>query len=258
MAPASAAGQMPGVRNAVAVLQRLAGSARPLTAGALSRALGIPRSSTYLLLQVLIEEGLVVHVAEDHTYALGLGVFELGSAYLRHAPLEHIARPLLAALAHEVGETAQLGILSGSETIYLLKETPPHPTALITEVGVRLPAHLTASGRSMLAALPFKQVIAHFAAPGSLYRLTDHGPSSLRELRPLLREDAARGWSIEDGSVTDGITCIASAVRDRTGYPVASVVISFPSTRHADDLAPVADRVVAAARDVTHRLGTAV
>lgn len=247
---------MPGVRNAVAVLHRLAAGARPLSADALSRALGIPRSSTYLLLQVLIDEGLVVPVREDHTFALGLGVFELGSAYLRHAPLEHIARPLLARLARQVGETAQLGVLSGSETIYLLKEIPPHPTALITEVGVRLPAHLTASGRAMLAALPFKQVIAYFSSPASFHRLIDHGPRSLKELRQLLHADAARGWAMEVGSVTDGISCVASVVRDGTDYPVASVVISFPSARH-DDLGAMAAQVVITADELTHRLGAA-
>ncbi len=103
-----------------------------------------------------------------------------------------------------MGETAQLGVLHGNQTIYLLKETPPRPTALITEVGIRLPAHLTASGRSMLSVLPFKQVLAYFAAPGSFPRLTGSGPSTARELHQLLREDAARGWAIERGAVWEG------------------------------------------------------
>ncbi|MBO9626598.1 MAG: IclR family transcriptional regulator [Microbacterium sp.] len=248
-------GQLPGVRNAVALLHRLAASPRPLTAGALSRALSIPRSSTYLLLQVLEDEGLVRRMPEEHAYTLGLGAFEIGSAYLRHASLEHLARPLLARLARRVGETAQLGVLHGNETIYLLKETPPHPTALITEVGIRLPAHLTASGRSMLSVLPFKQVLAYFAAPGSFPRLTGSGPSTARELHQLLREDAARGWAIERGAVTDGISCIAAAVRDGAGYPVASVVVSFPSGRHESHLDTIASDVVAAAAELAHRLG---
>lgn len=249
------ASRMPSVRNAIAVLRRLAGSTRPLSAGALSRTLNVPRSSMYQLLQVLIDEGLVVRLPEGHTYALGVGVFELGSAYLRHEPLEHLARPLLARLAHEVNEAAQLGILNRNETLYLLKEIPLNPTALVTEVGVRLPAHLTASGRSILAGLPFKQVLAYFSSPGSFKKITEAGPGSVRELRALLRADQIRGWALEHGNVTDGITCIAAAVHDQSGYPVACVTVSFRSERHAENLEGIAARVVDTADILTRRIG---
>jgi DNA-binding IclR family transcriptional regulator len=55
-------------------------------------------------------------------------------------------------LVARVGETAHLGVLHGAETLYLLKEQPPVapiPVTLVIDVGVRLPAHLTASGRSI-------------------------------------------------------------------------------------------------------------
>jgi DNA-binding IclR family transcriptional regulator len=247
--------RMPAVRNSVAVLRRLAASAKPLPASALARALGIPRSSTYQLLQVLIDEGLVAHVPESRSYALSVGVFELGSAYLRHQPLEHLARPLLGTLAKSLGETAQLGILQGPETLYLLKEQPERTTALVTDVGVRLPAHLTASGRSMLSGLPQKEVMAFFSRPGSFTRMTEEGPRNLRELRQLLAADAERGWSLERGSVTEGITCIAAPARDHSGRPVASVVMSFRSERHENDVDQVAAAVLRAARELTRRLG---
>jgi len=245
---------MPAVRNAVGVLHRLASSTRPLPAGALARALDIPRSSIYQLLQVLIDEGLVVHVPESRSYTLSVGVFELGSAYLRHQPLEHLARPLLVKLAERIGETAQLGILQGNEILYLLKESPARSTALVTDVGVRLPAHLTASGRSLLAGLPAKQVMAFFAGPGSFPTMTGSGPRTYRELRRLLVDDAERGWSVEAGSITEGITSIAAPARDHAGRPVASVVTSFRSDHHVG-LAALAANVVFTANELTRRLG---
>ena len=85
-----------------------------------------------------------------------LAAFELGSAYLRHDPLERLARPVLRrADRARTGHTAQLGVLHGRETLYLLREQPPHPHAtVVTDVGVRLPAQLPASGRAMLGLLP--------------------------------------------------------------------------------------------------------
>jgi DNA-binding IclR family transcriptional regulator len=248
--------RIPAVRNALAVLRRIGQSTRPVPASALARALGIPRSSTYQLLQVLIDEGLVVHVPETHGYALGVGVFELGSAYLRQGRLEHLARPLLVRLARTIGETAQLGVLHGSATLYLIKEQPARPTALVTDVGVRLPAHLTASGRSMLALLPEGELLAYYPHAAAFTQLAGGGPTSYRELRAVLGQDAARGWTLESGNVTEGISCIAAAARDRSGRPVASVVTSFLTRRRADT-DDIAREVVRTADELSRRLGGA-
>ena len=94
-----------------------------------------------------------MHFPDRRTYGLGWHAFEVGSAYLRHEPLEMLARPVLGRLVAQVAETAHLGVLHGAETLYLLKEQPAVtriPVTLVTDVGVRLPAQLTASGRSIL------------------------------------------------------------------------------------------------------------
>lgn len=248
--------KMPAVRNTVAVLRRLATSPRPLTAGALARAAEMPRSTTYQLLQVLCDEGLIVHVPEAHGYALGIGTFELGAAYLRHEPLEHLARPLLVKLVKRISETVQLGILHGNETLYLLKEQPEHPTNLVTEVGIRLPAHLTASGRAMLSLMPKRHVLAHFSPAGSFVQRTDIGPTTLRELNAILALDRQRGWAVEDGSVSDSITCISAAVCDHSGWPVAAVTASFHDTAHPEHTwSNIVDGVTSTADALTKRLG---
>ena len=147
----------PAVGRALDLLLYLAGKPGPVSGAAIARDLRIPRSSTYHLLDVLMARGFMVHFPDQRTYGLGMAAFEVGSAYLRHDPLEMLARPVLGRLVAQVGETAHLGVLHGAETLYLLKEQPPVsriPVTLVTDVGVRLPAHLTASGRSILAHLP--------------------------------------------------------------------------------------------------------
>lgn len=245
---------MPSVRNSIALLRRLAGSPRPVRASALARSLEMPRSSTYQLLQVLIDEGLVVHVPETRGYTLGVGVFELGTAYLRRQPLEHLAQPLLIALAQRIGHTVQLGILQGNETLYLLKEQPATPTPLVTGAGIRLPAHVTASGRAMLFGLPAAQVRALFAGSAVFPTMTGEGPTTLRDLRRILAAEKALGWSIERGAVTPGITSIAAPVTDQTGRPVASVVVSFASDHRALSDEELSREVVRTAEQVSRRL----
>jgi DNA-binding IclR family transcriptional regulator len=219
-----ASSDVPALRRGLAVLRLLATKAGPVTAGAVARELALPRSTTYHLLGELVTAGFVTHLPEERRYGLGLAAFELGSAYLRHDPLERLARPVLRALLSRTGHTAHLGVLHGSETLYLLREQTPHVT-VVTDVGVRLPASLPASGRAMLGLLPAAQVRALF--PGRFVTRTGRGPAHLPALRRLLAEGRRRGWSVEDGYVTAGFASVAAPVLDHGGRPIAAISTTF-------------------------------
>lgn len=249
--------RMPALRNGVAVLRHLASTPSSVSAGAIARHTGMPRSSTYQVLQVLVDEGLVVHIPEEQGYKLAIGIFELGSAYLRHQPLENVARPILQRLARQLDQTIHLGVLHGHETLYLLKEQPAQPTPLVTAVGVRLPAPLTASGRAMLSHLPPAQLTAIFSTKDRFLDRTGTGPRSLRELKGLLAIDRERGWSYEAGSTTENVSCVAAAALDHNDMPVASVGVSFLTDRVTEEQRlQYARALVEAAEQLSRRFGS--
>lgn len=221
--------QVPAATQTLAVLRALADRG-PSTAAAIARTVGAPRSTTYHLLSVLREEGFVVHLADRRRWALGPTAFSVGQAYLRHDPREALARPLLIALADETGQTAHLGVLHGTDVVYLLKESPRNrldaPT-LITGIGVHLPAATTASGRSMLAHLSSDQLRALMSSPYAFADRTGRGPKSLSTLRRVLTAERAQGYAHEVGEVVEGYASVASAVVDRSGKPAASVSLTF-------------------------------
>lgn len=218
---------VPALRRGLAVLRVLAGRAGPVSAAAIARELDLPRSTTYHLLAELEAAGFVAHLSAEHRYGLGIAAFELGSAYLRHDPLERLAAPLLRGLVDQVGHTAQLGVLHGNELLYLLKERPSRPETLVSDVGVRLPAHLTASGRAMLAYLPAAHVRALFPGPAAFVRRTRRGPRDLAELRRVLADERRRSWAVEDGHVTAGFASVACAVFDHGSRPMAAITVTF-------------------------------
>ncbi|TCN28560.1 IclR family transcriptional regulator [Kribbella orskensis] len=209
----------------------------------IASAVGLPRSSTYHLLKAMISEGFVVHLPEEKRYGLGVAAFEIGSAYLRHDPLERLARPLLAQLVAEIGQTAHLGVLHGRELVYLLKEQPPRPVTLVTDVGVRLPATLTASGRALLAELPPAQVRALFPDAESFVRRTDQGPQTLTQLRRILADEKRQGYAVEDSYITPGFSSVASAAVDHAGHPAAAISVTFRT-----DAIPPNERLLLARR----------
>ncbi|MEV0698144.1 IclR family transcriptional regulator [Saccharopolyspora sp. NPDC050389] len=218
---------VPALRRGLAILRVLAGRAGPVSAGVIARDLDLPRSTTYHLLAELVAAGFVTHLPEERRYGLGMAAFELGSAYLRHDPLERLAGPLLRRLVDQVGCTAHLGVLQGGESLYLIKERPSQPQTLVTDVGVRLPAQLTASGRAMLAHLPAAQVRALLPSSERFVLRTDRGPRNLPELRGLLAVERRRGWAVEDGFVTAGFASVASAVFDHGARPIAAISVTF-------------------------------
>jgi len=229
-----------------------------MPAASIARSLGLPRSSTYHLLDAMRESGFVVHIPGEERWGLGIAAFEIGAAYVRHDPLERMATPLLQALVRASAPTAvvaYLGVLHGTETLYLAKAESRH-LPIVTEVGVRLPAALTASGRAMLAALPIEQVRADFATPRAWVDRTGRGPTTWQALRALLEVERDRGWSEEDGFITEGFASVAAPVRNHLHRPVAAIGVTFVSTEST----PAVRRALAAksmrtARELSRRLG---
>jgi DNA-binding IclR family transcriptional regulator len=212
---------------ALDLLGLLSRHSEPLPGAAIARELGLPRSSTYHLLAVLQSHGYVVHLAEERRYGLGVAAFELGSAYSRQAPLQRLARPILTRLVDEVRQNAHFAVLHGNDVLYLLEERAPRRASLVSDVGVRLPAQLTASGLAMLAALPPAQVRALYPTAASLVTRDGAGPTSLRQLRTLLTAARARGYAVEHDTVTPGFSSVAAAVLDHAGHPAAAFAVTY-------------------------------
>lgn len=253
---AIAPGTAPAAVQVLAVLRFLAGQRGPVPATVVARELRIPRSSVYQHLRALQEQGFVVHLPEERRYGLGVSAFELSSGFLRQEPLARAGGRLLAALVDRLGESAHLAILHGRDVVYLIEERAPHRPALVSDVGVRLPAHLTASGRALLALLPAAQLRALFPDTASFVERSERGPRTRAQLRALLEEVRRSGYGFEDGEVTDGIASVAVAFADRSGWPQAAVTVSFRSEAiPLEERAALADRLRGVADELARRMG---
>ncbi|WP_426320631.1 IclR family transcriptional regulator [Microbacterium sp. E-13] len=231
--------QVPAADQTLRILSFLARQRGPVPARSIATGLGIPRSSVYHLLATLEEHHFVVHLPEDRRWGLGIAAFELAGGYSRQEPLARLGRPVLAELVDRAGESAHLAVLHGRDVLYIVEERAPRRPALVTDVGVRLPAHLTATGRAMLAALPREQVRALFPDAASFADRTGRGPRRPSELRDLLRGVRQRGWAFEDGEVTIGLGSVGASVLDHVGWPIAAIAVTYPAgdTRDPEELA---------------------
>nr|WP_218840664.1 IclR family transcriptional regulator [Corynebacterium sp. ACRPJ] len=211
--------RVPAARHALEILKLLSTIDVPISAARIQGELGLPRSSTYHLLAEMVDAGFVAHLPEHKTYGLGLAAYSMASAYVTQQPLVRMATRDLERCADLVGGSGHLSRMAGSEILYLQEVRAAGAISLVTEVGVRLQAHKTASGRVMLAHLPDAEVRAAFDTAGG---------SGFSALKERLRLVAARGWDQEVEEITRGQASVAVPILDHLDRPAAAVAVTYP------------------------------
>lgn len=245
--------QVPAADQTLRILAHLARQRGPVAARAIATALDLPRSTVYHLLATMQAHGFVVHLPERQRWGLGTAAFELAGGFTRQQPLARLGAPLIAALADKTGESTHLAVLTGRDVVYIVEERAPRRPALVTDVGVRLPAHLTATGRAMLALLPKEQIVALYPDASTFTLRTDHGPQTPAQLRVLLRATRASGYAREHNEVSPGTRSIAIAVRDHSGWPAAAIAVTWSEGSERDE-AETAQAVRAVADELSRRI----
>jgi IclR family KDG regulon transcriptional repressor len=216
-------GGVQSLERAAALLRALAEAGRPLSAGELAAAVGLPRPTVYRLLQTLCAEGWVAQ--NGRSFVIGASVLWLAARRLEQLELRSVGRPLLAELRDRTGETVHLGVLEAGQVVYVEKLESPGPLRMASMVGRIVPAHSTALGKAMLAYLPREQVERIVERHGLVRRT----PNTITDPARLFQELAAiraRGYSIDNVENEEGIRCVGSAIFDHRGRVAGAVSVS--------------------------------
>ena len=212
--------KVPAATHTLAILRLLMTTDAPISAARIAAQLRLPRSTTYQLLKVMVDAGFVMHLKSHRTYGLGAAAYSLAQAYSTQQPLVRASTRHAQALAKLAGGSAHVSRLSsGMEVLYVLEERSAAAVSLITDVGVRLAAERTASGRAMLAALPDAELKARVDAAG-LGR-------QWQKIHTMVQQVRLRGWAEETEEVSVGQSSIAAAVLDHTWRPAAALAVTF-------------------------------
>ncbi len=238
------------VDRALAILEALADSDRPVGLVELSARVKLHASTVHRLLASLARRGFAAQDPETGRYRLGMRAFQVGSAALQQVELRDVARPHLRWLMEETQETANLAVLLDGEVVYIDQVESRNLVRMFTRVGRRVPAHCTGVGKILLAGLGDREVLSLLAATG-LPRFTPHTIVDLHRLLRVLREVRATGVALDNEEREVGVRCVAAPVRDHEGKVAAAVSISGPSSRITDDRLP---QLIAAVRAATDRI----
>ena len=216
--------------------------------------LGVHKSTASRLVAVLEGRGLVEQLAVRGKYRLGFGIVRLAGALTVQRDLAHESRKPCESLAADVGETVDVAILDGDRVINISEVRGPAAVASHNWVGQSTPPHATSSGKVLLA-FAGRADLSDLLGP-TLQRYTDNTVSDLEVLERELDKVRSQGWAATEQEYEVGLNAVAAPVRDHQDVVVAAVSVSGPSYRLTSQVLPaVAERVVAAARELSRRLG---
>ncbi|PRY95780.1 IclR family transcriptional regulator [Hasllibacter halocynthiae] len=239
--------------RALGVLAALAG--RPgLGLSELGRQLGQAPATLHRILGTLAAHGMA-EMDADQGWHVGPAAFRIGSAFLRRTSLVERAQPVLRALMRETGETANLGVVRDGHVLFLAQAETHAAIRAFFPPGTLSPLHASGIGKAVLAALPPERRLA--ALGDTLDGFTPHTLTAPDALGADLATAAARGWAIDAEERHEGMRCIACAVRDPSGAPVAGLSVSGPAARMLSaGEERIGRAVVARAQELSASLGT--
>lgn len=244
----------PAVEAALSILETL-GSVHQLGVTELAKKLGLGKSSVYRLLATLARCGYVEKNPQNDRYQLTYRLFAVGSPAANRFGLREAAHPVMERLAAETGEAVNLGVLDGTRVVNLHKVESRHLLRMHMEVGGGAPAHATALGKVLLAALEPSKLSERLGRQ-RLARLTRRTIGDRATLRRALARVREQGFAIDDEECSLGLRCVAAPILDHRGVVVAALSISGPRQRlPGQTLSHLAENVQAAAGDVSQRLG---
>ncbi|WPC39649.1 IclR family transcriptional regulator [Clostridium sp. JS66] len=210
----------------VDLLVLLAHSENALTLNEICSTKGWPKSSTFELIQTLVNKGLLQ--IEDNrlkTYELSLLAFEIGSAYLSNLGITDAARPYIQELNKKTGSTVFLGIEDNGDIVYLDKAENHSIMKPTAKLGSRRYIYTTGVGKALLSAYS-EEKIKKILDKNPLLPKTEFSNTTLEEILKDMREIKKRGYSIDDREDNSEMYCMGAPIYDQFNNPIASISVA--------------------------------
>lgn len=250
-------GGIQSLERAFAILEEVARSREGINLADLSKAVGLHNSTTFHLVKTMVQLGYVRQARDSKRYRIGAKLFTLAAGALEESALLGLVTPVLETLTRETGEAAHFAIRSGNDIVVIARTAGSGLLQMVDRTGAQRPAHATALGKVLLAALNDEQVRQFLGAvpPRKFTAKTIvERDALLREIEEVRR----KGIAYDDGEFDAEIRCVAVPVRDFAGRVAGAVGISGPVWRLSlQSLQDKAHQVREAATLISTQLGYA-
>ena len=234
------------------VLEALVHRGQPCGVSDLAASLGVSKSNAHRLLNTLSETGYVTSF--DGRYSPTLKVWELGTKVIGGYDVREFARPAMTRLVRETAEGVRLSVLDRRtlDVIYIDKIDSPQEVRTFSEIGGRVPAHCTSSGKVLLA---FQDDAFIKQSIGKLRGFTKNTIVSRREFIEHLKKVRANGYAVNQREFSPQVNGVAAPIFGYDGNVVASLSVAAPADRMPESqIRKVTSLLLEVAGGVTDRM----
>jgi DNA-binding IclR family transcriptional regulator len=214
------------VERVAAILLALRGKHDGLSLSEIAERVGLPRSTVHRLVVALERERFVAAASANGGFRLGPAIASLANSTQRELTL--VVHPFLAALGARVAETVDLAVLEHDHVLFVDQVPAEQRLRAVSAVGVVFPAHCSANGKALLAALPDAEI--ERLLPARLEALTPRTITSRADLLDELQQVRESGVAYDREEHTVGICAVGAAIA-APGSETGAITIPLPAQR---------------------------
>ena len=223
-------GGIQSLGRAFAILEEVARHREGIGLADLSKRVGLHNSTAFHLVKTMVSLGYVRQEKDTKRYRVGRPLFALAASSLDEIEMVNVATPVLEDLARDTGESSHFAVRMGDAVTVIARTSGPGAFQLTDRVGVVRPAHSTALGKIIRAALRPDQ-LQRFLERVELAPSTEKSITEIAALKREIEEIRRSGIAFDDGEFNLEVRCVAVPVRDFTGRIIGALGISGPVWR---------------------------
>ena len=215
------------VAKALRLLAHIAGRDEPPMLAELSRAMKLPKPTTFRLARALENAGFVHKDPLTLRYQVGSSFEDVALNGLRNSAAHGTRRNMMNELAERLGARVNLVVLKAGNLSFVQWVESTAPLRVDVNGDMPMPVHCSASGKLLLAFGPaqLRETVLN-SAPFRGYTKT-----TITTARGLAREFALirkRGFSTDNQELIPGVNCLAVPICNRSGQTVAGLAVMAP------------------------------
>lgn len=235
------------------VLRAFNRTRRKMTLSEVAAETGNTRAGARRILLTLVREGYAV--ADGRLFDLTPQVLELGFSVLSSKGTWDVARPFIEHLSEEIRESVSAAVLDEYSVVYVNGTQYHRVISVGITLGRRFPAHCTATGRVLLAALPEEKWPEMLDAI-PLTKMTERTVSDRAAFRAVLEDVRDKGWSLVNQELEIGLMSIAVPVTLSSGAVIGAVNVGIPTLRMTPEgmVSEILPKLQTMVDNITHAL----
>jgi IclR family acetate operon transcriptional repressor len=231
--PADAAtdnGNAGALSKALDVLELVMSSPYPPSAAAITDTLNLPRPTTNRIISHLVKLDFLKRDVRQRQLIEGDRLLKLALEVVARATQRGPRHDILRELSDRIGETCNVGVITGGRVRYVDRVEARWPLSLRLEPGSEIPMHCTALGKLLLAYLPPVHR-EKCLMTSELTGYTEHTLTDADTLRIALDDIAKEGVSLDDEEYLSGVVGMAVPIPNGDAPPIMGLAIAAPRAR---------------------------